>query len=244
MHLEPAPALQSACVPDGSLVYAVGDVHGRADLLRDLLERIRAHAEGIRASRRVLVFLGDYVDRGADSPGVLELLLAGPPPGFAQVCLMGNHEAALLALLDGGPAGPWLAMGGADTARAYLGEEAAGLAEDDLRARLRAALPAAHLAFLRGLGMSHAEGGYFFVHAGVRPGVPLDRQEPRDLLWIRRDFLMSGHHHGKTVVHGHSAVDQPQVRPNRIGIDTSAWSSNRLTALALHGACRGFLQTA
>lgn len=245
MHLHAVPGENRGYVPENSLIYAVGDIHGRADLLDRLLTIIAAHAAKAKATERKVVFLGDYIDRGPASPAVLDRLIAGPPDGFAWITLAGNHEAAFLDFLTGGSGATWLEVGGRDTVRAYLGEHAAlpHRPEDSLRRELAARLPPAHLEFLKRLDTSHQEGGYFFAHAGVRPGVALDRQDPQDLLWIRRDFLSSGYDHGKVVVHGHSGAPEPQVWPNRIGIDTHAWISNRLTALVLQGGQRRFLHT-
>ncbi|WP_255448584.1 metallophosphoesterase [Telmatospirillum sp. J64-1] len=237
-----------SCVPDGSIVYAIGDVHGRADLLDSLLALIEDDAEQASASRRLVVFLGDYIDRGAHSREVLDRLVAGPAPGFEWKTLRGNHEDFLLRFLQGQAVGPtWLINGGLETLGSYLGETPempATLGETEaLRLALEAALPPEHKAFLEGLAVSHQEGDYFFAHAGVRPGIPLERQNPADLMWIRGDFLESKADFGKVVVHGHTIVPRPETRTNRIGIDTGAYASGRLTALALEGERQRFLQT-
>lgn len=229
-------------VPDGLALYAVGDIHGRADLLDRLHAAIRADAETRPAVERRIVYLGDYIDRGEDSAGVIDRLVAGPPPGFAAVHLCGNHEDFLLRFLaDASVAPHWLHNGGDATLASY------GLAvERDwvrLQRNLRRALPRRHLAFLEGLALSHAAGGYLFVHAGIRPGLPLDRQRREDLLWIRGEFLDSSVPHGPVVVHGHSIAGEPEIRANRIGIDTGAYMSGRLTCLALEGAARRFIRT-
>jgi serine/threonine protein phosphatase 1 len=239
-----------ARVPPRCCVYAVGDIHGRADLLEALLTRIVAHAGRYPDFRKVLVTLGDYVDRGPDSRGVVDRLLS-PPPGFETVHLMGNHEDLMLRFLsqpaDGGV---WFQNGGGATMESYgvaLGEWDIERAKP-LRDALAAALPPAHLAFLRGLAPQHVEGDYFFAHAGVRPGVPLNRQDQDDLMWIREEFLRSTRDHGKVVVHGHSVAFKPEEypspeRPSRIGIDTGAYATGRLTCLALVGALRSWLYT-
>ncbi|MEZ5669024.1 MAG: metallophosphoesterase family protein [Alphaproteobacteria bacterium] len=249
-----APAGAAAAVPPGTRVYAVGDIHGSAHLLDALLERIRADAalpaEGADApTRRVLVFLGDYVDRGLESPRVIDTLLAGPPPGFEQVCLMGNHEEAMIGFLEDIRIGPmWLRNGGGETLLSYgvtLPSDIPGANErmESARLKLRERLPAPHRAFLLGLPLFHVEGDYLFVHAGVRPGKPLGDQHRNDLLWIREEFLRSNADLGHVVVHGHTIAPAPQVRPNRIGIDTGAYATGVLTALVLEGTARRFIQT-
>ncbi|HLN22735.1 MAG TPA: metallophosphoesterase family protein [Patescibacteria group bacterium] len=236
--------------PPGTRLYAVGDVHGRLDLLNRLLAAILRDAASSRAPRRVIVFLGDYVDRGPDSRRVIETLRQGPPKtpqwsGFRWIALRGNHEESLLRFLDDIEIGPmWLANGGYPTIQDYVGEPTPP--PDDLAAlqeALRRALPLEHAAFLSALPTWHAEGDYYFVHAGIRPGVPLDRQSPDDLLWIRRPFLVSSADHGKLVVHGHTISPIPEVRPNRIGIDTGAYVTGHLTALVAEGAGCRFLTT-
>lgn len=243
----PAGSETSNAVPPGTRLYVVGDIHGRADLLRILHEAIIEDAADA-PPRRVIVYLGDYVDRGAESSAVIEMLASGPPAGFEAVHLLGNHEAWLLDFLDDPDQGAgWIMNGGSATLLSY-GVDAAGISfqRDRLaRARdeLRAKLPPAHLAFLRSLKLSHVEGDYLFVHAGIRPGVPLDRQSADDLVWIRDEFLFSDADHGKVVVHGHTIVDEPEVLDNRIGIDTGAFATGRLTCLVLEGTTRRFVST-
>ena len=244
----------AATVPPGTRVYAVGDCHGCLEALRGLRAAIaadsaRADAEGPRADRRVVVYLGDYIDRGPDSRGVVDLLIGEPLAGFESVHLLGNHEALMRGFLDGEDVAPvWLRNGGAETLRSY-GLDVAALSglwpggdAPALRDALIPAVPEAHRAFLDGLALSHVEGDYFFAHAGVRPGVPLERQGEIDLLWIREPFLGSTADHGKVVVHGHSAAAEVAVRANRIGIDTGACYGGKLTALVLEGSRRRFLQ--
>jgi len=194
--------------------------------------------------RSVVVYLGDYIDRGPCAREVLDILIDRPLPDFEHIHLLGNHEAFLLAVLDGvRDADVWLLNGGDETLRSYgirlseiIGDPAV------LRAALARNLPEAHERFLRGLGLSHVEGDYIFVHAGIRPGVALDAQNPDDLLWIREPFLSSSLDHGKVVVHGHTPGRTPDQRANRIGIDTGACYGGRLTALVLEGTQRRFLQ--
>ncbi len=248
---DPAPA---ARVPDGVRVYAIGDVHGRADLLGELYALITADAAaaagaaGAPQHEKIVVHLGDYVDRGDDSRGVIEVLLDPPLAGFERVFLSGNHEALMLRFLDDIDIGPlWFDNGAAATLLSYgvplagpLSREATlHVAQRELNERL----PDRHLAFLRELRSSHEIGDYFFVHAGVRPGVALEAQAEDDLLWIREEFLGSDADHGRVVVHGHSVRPEVEYRPNRIGIDTGAYATGVLTCLALEGAGRRLLQT-
>lgn len=238
-------------VPSGQAVYAIGDVHGRLDLLEDILSRVSRDALHHPADRaRHLVFLGDYIDRGGESRGVVERLLNEPMPGFALVYLMGNHEEAMLAFLDGLSDGlDWLSFGGIETLMSY-GVPLRSLPrsrEDELALRraLADAVPPRHLDFLGRCTLHHSIGDYLFVHAGVRPAVPLERQDPADLMWIRDDFLRSRVPlPGRVVVHGHTICDLPQNREHRINIDTGAFASGRLTCLVLRGTERRFLSTA
>ena len=234
--------------PAGTRLYAVGDIHGRSDLLRAMHGLILADAARRPTPRKLVVYLGDYVDRGNDSSGVIELLLNQPLPGFEHVHLRGNHEDILLTFLDDLSIGPnWLTYGGRETLESYgiAAPEAQAEPAELERAQLalHANLPRAHLDFLRALPLAHAEGGYFFVHAGIRPGVPLERQHQDDLLWIREEFLESQADFGCVVVHGHTITAAPEVRHNRIGVDTGAFFSDHLTCLVAEGGERSFLQT-
>lgn len=235
-------------MPAGARVYAVGDIHGRADLLSEMHGLILADAAASDAERRVVVYLGDYVDRGLESRQVVDLLLDEPLAGFESVHLKGNHEEFMLVFLeDTGVATGWLNNGGNATLYSYgvgLGD-AASMAErvEAAQADLAGKLPPRHLRFLDSLRLSHEEGDYLFVHAGIRPGIPLERQREEDILWIRDDFLDSTRDHGKVIVHGHSITSEPEVLPNRIGIDTGAFGSGTLTCLVLEGAERDFLFT-
>ncbi len=243
-----AQAPRAPSVPEGVLLYAIGDIHGRLDLLDALLHRIAEEAGAFEARRRVLVFLGDYVDRGPDSAGVIERLLNGLPEGFEGVCLKGNHEAIMLDFFNRPDRlALWVQNGAGPTLQSY-GLDFGGFDRhwDDAAAcrdALVAAMPEVHRAFLKDLAPSYALGDYFFAHAGVRPGVALESQAPQDLIWIRDLFLTSDEDFGKIVVHGHTPVPQPEARTNRIGIDTGAWSTGRLTALRLFGDTRAFLTT-
>jgi serine/threonine protein phosphatase 1 len=226
----------------GRLVYAVGDVHGHAEELGALLRRIAADAQASRAAQQpLLIFLGDYVDRGPDSRGVIDAVLAVEAAGeFEVVALKGNHEDALIRFLaDPSYAETWIANWGEATLRAYGVESWGGEA---VQARFQAALPDAHRRFLGRLALSHTVGDYHFVHAGVRPGVAVEAQDERDLLWIRHEFLSSDAAFGKVVVHGHTPAYAPEVRANRIGVDTGCYFTGVLTAARLHGRARDFIQ--
>ena len=240
---EPAPQ-----VPAGIAVYAIGDIHGRLDLLSDLLGKIEEDAKSCREARRILVFVGDYVDRGPDSRGVVERVLAGVPT-FETVCLKGNHEQVLLDFL----ADPlvwdhWRRFGGLETLASYQVDRhllfGANVAPAAIRDAFAEALPQRHKDFLASLPRSYECGDYYFVHAGVRPGIPLERQVEADQLWIREDFLDSGKTTGgRVVVHGHTPRPAPEKLDFRIGIDTGAYLTGRLTAVKLIGPQVTFLQS-
>jgi serine/threonine protein phosphatase 1 len=226
----------------------VGDIHGRLDLLQCLLEVIQRDAEASRADWRTVVFLGDYVDRGPDSRGVVERLIGDLPQGFDAHFLKGNHEAILLDFLaEPWRLDHWLQNGGEETMRSY-GVDTEGLAHLGAppaawRDAFAEFLPEAHLRFFRNLQLSVSFGDYLFVHAGIRPGVPLGAQSEADLVWIRAPFLNHAEPFGKIVVHGHTPGQEPVTRSNRVGIDTGAVFTGRLTALRLEDGSREFLQT-
>ena len=234
-------------VPAGVRVYAVGDIHGRLDLLEQLLADIAADDARRGAADTQLIFLGDLVDRGPDSAEVVERLRAfakGPVPSRF---LMGNHEEVFLRVLarDVKAMRFFLRIGGRATVMSYGFKEAeyASLDFEALTERLIERVPASHVAFLSSFEEMIEVGDYLFVHAGIRPGVDLTAQKARDLRWIRDDFLDCRDDHGKLVVHGHSITDEVDLKPNRIGIDTGAFDSGRLTAIGLEGAERWFLST-
>ncbi|MCK6452941.1 MAG: serine/threonine protein phosphatase [Alphaproteobacteria bacterium] len=231
------------------LIYAVGDVHGRSDLLARLHDLIREDAAARPPGSRTLVYLGDFVDRGHDSRGVIDLVLAPDLPGFECLALLGNHDwmmrEFLRSPLEVGPG--WMLNGARATLQSY-GVKPPSTAldvEGMLAARdaLAEALPMAHWNFLNDLRLYLARPGYLFVHAGIRPGRPADKQSIEDLIWIREEFLDSDADHGAVVVHGHTIAPAPDVRRNRIGIDTGAYYSGRLTAVVLGNGETMFLST-
>jgi len=231
------------------LVYAVGDIHGRLDLLEDLLPKIAGDARASRSPHPpVLVFLGDYVDRGPGSRGVIDYLIRlSAMPNIEVRCLKGNHEQALLAFLDDPEFGPsWLQNGGAATLAAYgVGAPPTRLPAElweEARDKFAQALPPEHLRFLQGLELYVEYGDYVFVHAGLRPGVPIERQTEQDLLWIRYEFLEERRPFPKVVVHGHTPEAQPHMGPLRLGLDTGAYATGVLTAARLNGVERSILQ--
>jgi len=226
-------------------LYAVGDIHGRADLLAALEKLIIADWRHGGGKDGLLIFLGDYVDRGPQSSEVIERLIKGFPVPSAH--LRGNHEQVLLDFLDDPGLGEmWRRNGGMETLASYgvdIGEVSLGRGFARAARDLRARLPAAHLSFLNGLKLSLTIGRYFFCHAGVRPGVPLAAQTADDLMWIREPFIASRADFGKIVVHGHTSVETPELLPNRINIDTSAFLTGKLTCLVINGDATRFITT-
>jgi serine/threonine protein phosphatase 1 len=226
-------------LPEGIRIYAFGDIHGRSDLLKELLAVIDADIAQNPVSRPIEVFLGDYIDRGPDSAQTLDLLLER---GLFRetVFLKGNHEAFLMEVLrDPGKLEDWRQFGGLQTLMSYglqptLNPDSAEQA--DLIRALTEVMPRDHLTFLEGLKPSFVCGDFFFVHAGVRPGIPLKEQQESDLLWIRNEFLDSDENFGKFIVHGHTPVQKPDIRPNRINIDTGAYATGNLTLLTIQGS--------
>lgn len=223
--------------PDGLTIYAIGDIHGRLDLLAGLHARIDDDAAAARG--RVLeIYLGDYVDRGSDSSGVMDLLTARRATR-PTVLLRGNHEEALEAFLEGRLAlDQWRAIGGGETLLSYgvprelLASEQGSAA---VRSWLRGTFPGSHGVLLRAMRPYHEVGPYLFVHAGIEPGVPLQAQDRDKMMWVREPFLNHAGDFGHIVVHGHTPAAEPEFRANRINIDTGAYVSNRLTCLRIDG---------
>ena len=226
-------------------VYAIGDIHGRLDLLDRLIDDISRDVQQ-HGSNSLVVTLGDYVDRGPDSRGVLDRLLHNPFPGD-YVSLKGNHEALLQEFLENPAIGvQWRQLGGLETLHSFGIPVAAmmvGKSYEEAAEQLRAALSPAQVKFLASLETSLTVGRYFLCHAGIRPGVALNRQREQDLLWIRDAFLNSRKDFGKIVVHGHTPTMEPEVLPNRINIDTGAFATGRLTCVVLEGENRRFITT-
>jgi serine/threonine protein phosphatase 1 len=233
-------------LPPGYRLYAIGDVHGRDDLWAELLARVEAESRQRGGARLILVFLGDLIDRGPASSEVIERLRTLRYPGARLVFLAGNHEEVLLRILDGDVSlvPDWLRFGGAECLASY-GLDASRLRRMSSARALEAikgAIPDAHVDFLRSFEDTFRAGSYVFVHAGIRPGVPLTQQKRTDLRWIREPFLTDAADHGFIVVHGHTIREEVEDRGNRIGIDTGAYRSGVLTALGLEGSERWYVQ--
>lgn len=232
--------------PEHHRLYAIGDVHGRLDLLIKTFAKIDADIATLPTGYQAIeIYLGDYVDRGPDSAGVIEALKQRIERGNI-ITLMGNHEAMMLAALGREADMPdWARSGGLTTLMSYDIPLAFPLDEQEVAAAHRALkrnMPDTHVAFLKDLRMAVSFGDYFFCHAGIRPYVPLEAQIRDDLLWIRDEFIESDRWHGKKIVHGHTPTEEPEVLPNRINIDTGAYITSNLTCLWLDGEQLGFLE--
>lgn len=231
--------LAPAELPPGERVYAVGDVHGMAEKLVAVHRAIVADLAARPIARATLVHLGDTIDRGPESARALAAIAAPPAPHLTLVNLRGNHEALALPVLageDGAARELWMRNGGAATLASF------GIDARTPAASWARAMPADQLRLLRGLGLMHRAGGYVFVHAGLRPGVAIEDQDPEDLVWIREPFLSYRGDFGAVVVHGHTPVGEPELRTNRIGIDTGAVFGGRLTAVILEADRMAFLE--
>ncbi len=234
-------------LPAGYRLYAIGDIHGRLDLLEGLLELLAADDAARSPASTLYVFLGDLIDRGPSSAEVVERLRCFAPERAEAVFLLGNHEEVLLRLLQGETAllPGWLKFGGAECARSYGldPKRLARQAPETAIAAIKAAVPQAHVEFLQSFGDTFRFGDYLFVHAGIRPGVDLALQRQTDLRWIRGPFLEDERDHGFVVVHGHTISETVEERRNRVGIDTGAYRTGVLTALGIEGPQRWFLST-
>ncbi|MEI6069720.1 MAG: metallophosphoesterase family protein [Methylococcaceae bacterium] len=241
-----AKVLLPVGLPENHRLYCIGDIHGRLDLLQEAHEKIVNDAADFNGAK-ILVYLGDYIDRGMHSRQVIDCLLENNFPDFEKVFLLGNHEQVLMQFLwgnDNAIAHEWFRFGGLSTLISYgvklqgipVSKELAGL-----RTQLLEKLPAAHSDFLGRLVLNYEIGGYFFVHAGIKPKIKLHLQHPEDMLWIREEFLNNEIFHGKVIVHGHTVTDEPEIRHNRIALDTGAYASGRLTCAVFEGAGCQFL---
>jgi len=234
--------------PSGFRAYAVGDIHGRLDLLDQILTMIEQDAERSPARKSLLIFLGDLIDRGPDSMGVVERLRTYRNGRLQTYFLAGNHEEVLLRLLAGecGLLEGWLKFGGAECLRSYGSDPSSltGMSEREALAVVRDAIPDEHRQFIATFVDTLRLGDYLFVHAGVRPGLDLSLQSQFDLRWIRAPFLDCEDDHGMVVVHGHTISESVDEQANRIGIDTGAYRTGILTALCLEGKERWTLDTA
>jgi serine/threonine protein phosphatase 1 len=231
----------------GYRAYGIGDIHGRLDLLEELLALVEAELRERPARKVLLVFLGDLIDRGPNSAQVVERLRTYRPDGVRTVFLLGNHEEVLLRILEGDTSlvPTWLQFGGAQCLQSY-GVDLRQIRTRDqqkILAIVRGAIPEAHRDFLNSFVDTCRFGDYLFVHAGIRPGVLIEDQLQTDLRWIREPFLLDDTDHGCVVVHGHSISEEVEERGNRIGIDTGAYRTGVLTALAVDGGERWYLQT-
>jgi serine/threonine protein phosphatase 1 len=243
----PSSLDSSPRVPQEMRIYAIGDIHGRYDLLRQLQALILADAASHPTKQKTIVYLGDYIDRGPESREVIEHLSGQPLPGFTSIHLLGNHEQALLGFLQRPDAyANWLQYGGLATLVSY-GVRANWSSDSGvlnrMGAELAANLPDRHRAFLAQLDLYRVLEDYLFVHAGIRPAVPIAIQNPDDMLWIRDEFLHYKKPHPYVIVHGHHIHEEPEVKANRIGIDTGAFATGRLTCLVLDGDTRAFIDT-
>lgn len=226
-------------VPDNCRIYAVGDIHGQTALFKALLDRIEADNADRPAMHGLVIILGDFIDRGGGAAALLRGLAQGLSSKHALV-LKGNHEASMVAAWNGNAAAMrgWLSFGGGATLGGF-GVEADEIDPEDperMVELVRSVIPRDLIEWAHRLPVHSRIGDYFFVHAGIRPGVKLARQRADDLLWIRDEFLMSDRHHGAMIVHGHTVEeDGPVITPNRIGVDTGAYRTGRLSAVALEG---------
>jgi serine/threonine protein phosphatase 1 len=224
-----------AALPDDERIYAIGDIHGALGKLQALHAMIAEDLAARPVAAALLIHLGDYVDKGADPRGVVQHLMAGSP--CPALHLRGNHEAMMLAALggDAGAVADWLWCGGRHSVASWGW---------DAEAPRDWSLPAAERGFLDATTLHHRAGGYLFVHAGIRPGVALEAQDPDDLMGIRHEFLNSDQDHGFVVVHGHTAGFAPVLKRNRIALDTAAWSGGPLTCAVFEGERLGLMGVA
>jgi len=227
-------------LPPGQRIYAIGDIHGRLDLLIRCYELIEKDHRSRHNAEPTLIHLGDYVDRGPDSKGIIDCFLDNPLPDFKKIWLKGNHEEHLLKYCkDKDYADIWFKNGAIETLKSYgvqpepiTGNQASDI---DLHNKFLSALPFEHTRFFWSLETRFEVGDYFFAHAGIHPDIALIDQKDVDLMWIRTRFLQSTKDFGKIIIHGHTITEEADIQSNRIGIDTGAYYSGRLTCLALEG---------
>ncbi|WP_373489872.1 metallophosphoesterase family protein [Parasphingorhabdus sp.] len=245
---EPARPIDSASIPEGRRVYAIGDVHGRNDLLEQLIDKIVEDDRQREALDSEIIFLGDLVDRGPDSAGVIDTAMRLKADARNVRFLMGNHEEVYLAAATGDEKSVrfFNRIGGRETILSYpiSMQEYVELDIEELAQRIPELFPQDHVDFIAGFEDQIIIGDYAFVHAGIRPGIPLAEQRQKDLRWIRDDFLSAQDAHEKIIVYGHTINDEVVETGTRIGIDTGAYYSNKLTALGLQGSERWYLDTA
>jgi serine/threonine protein phosphatase 1 len=231
----------------GYRAYAVGDIHGRVDLLEHLLAKIHSDLQRRPAAKTLLVFVGDLVDRGPSSAQVIERLRCYHRDGIRPVFLLGNHEEVLLRIVHGDSSvvDSWLKFGGLQCLQSYgvTLAKIRGRSAEQVVELVQATVPREHVEFLETFADSCRFGDYLFVHAGIRPGIEVDQQSQADLRWIREPFLFDESDHGFVVVHGHTITDEVEERPNRIGIDTGAYRTGVLTAIAIEGTDRWLIDT-
>jgi len=243
-----APIAAPPQVPPGQRVYAIGDIHGRADLLARLLELIAEDNRQAKPAETVLVYVGDYIDRGPFSRETVDIV-RGPHPMVDRVVrLRGNHEEALLAFIEDFDQGRlWLDYGGMATLHSYGVRVPPGLSAQErfaaMARQLDQILPAEHREFYEGLPLSETIGDYFFVHAGINPHLPIAEQDPFEMTMIRSPFIDWGRPLEKVVVHGHTISPEVEFRSWRIGIDTGAFATGHLTCLVLEGTEQRLLAT-
>jgi serine/threonine protein phosphatase 1 len=246
-HDHPQP-IAAPRIPDGLRVFAIGDIHGCSSLLDELHGRIAEDIAMAPPERVLIVYLGDYVDRGPDSSGVIARLSQDPPANAERVFLKGNHEAMMLAFLEGRlTASDWRLHGGTETLRSYgvnVHEVLKSKGAEGLPEELNKKFPAVHRRWLDQLALSFQVGDYFFCHAGARSGVALADQSEHDLLWMREKCIGHAGDFEHVIVHGHTPVSRPEVMINPINIDTGAYFTGILTAVALEGTERRLIQTA
>jgi serine/threonine protein phosphatase 1 len=245
--LRQSPSGKKPLGAKGYRAYAVGDVHGRLDLLEHLLAKIHAELQHHPSEKTLLVFVGDLIDRGPASAQVIERLRTYRRSGVETAFLLGNHEEVLLRILAGDAPliTKWRWFGGSECLQSYgvESDRLSHLGDEEALALVRSAIPREHVEFLESFADSCRFGDYLFVHAGIRPGVDLEQQSQNDLRWIRAPFLSDDRDHGFVVVHGHTIAAEAQLLPNRIGIDTGAYRTGVLTAVAIEGAKRWLIDT-